>query len=130
MYRTVGWRVIAIGASVYLGLYVYERLRWNTRAKEAQFKTQLRSHLASRLKQVSHTITMNCDSQVTRYRACLLSLLVEPCTQFLFREMQEVLSRLQALATEVQQEMKTEVDQLQKDVTELEKIAKDLAQIK
>ena len=58
--------MIAVGAAAYFGLYAYERLRWNSKAKEQHFKTQLRRHLAQKLRQLSQNVTMNCDSQVTR----------------------------------------------------------------
>lgn len=111
VYRTLGWRVIAIGAAAYLGLYAWERLRWNSRAREQHFKNQLRRHLGQKLRQLSQTVTMNCDSQVTR-------------------EVQEVLSRLNAVSGQVHKEMKKEVDRHQKDVAELEKLARDLSQTK
>lgn len=66
VYRTIGWRILATGAAVYGLWYFYERLSWNNRAKEQALKKQLRQHLCLKLRQLSHTITMNCDSQVTR----------------------------------------------------------------
>jgi len=111
VYRTIGWRVLATAGAVYGLWYFYERLSWNNRAKEQALKKQLRQHLSLKLRQLSHTVTMNCDSQVTR-------------------EVQEVLSRLQAACTDCHQDMKVDVDKLQREVAELDKLAKELAQTK
>lgn len=114
---------------------MYERLCWNSRAKERELKLQMRKHLSTRLNQLSHSITMNCDSQVQRYNLTkdeskTLSVLILNRTVFVFREVNEILNRLQCLTNEAHQEMKIDVDKLQKEVADLEKIAKSLVHTK
>ena len=41
VYNVVGWRVIAATASVYVGLYGYERLKYTERAMERRYKQQV-----------------------------------------------------------------------------------------
>lgn len=52
VYKSVGWKTIATGAAVYGGLYVVERLRWNSAAKEQHLKEQMRSHLSAGMRQI------------------------------------------------------------------------------
>ncbi|EPB75470.1 fzo-like region [Ancylostoma ceylanicum] len=66
VYRAVGWRVIAVTAAAYGGLYVWERMRWNSHAKEQHLKEQFRSHLAARMQQVGAAHTTHCETQAMR----------------------------------------------------------------
>ncbi|VDP06795.1 unnamed protein product [Soboliphyme baturini] len=72
IYRAVGWRLIFSGAALYFLFYAYERMSWNSRAKENCLKKQLREHLAKKLKQISPTLSTNCKTQVQRERASLI----------------------------------------------------------
>lgn len=67
VYKAVGWRVIAVGGAAYAGLYAWERMRWNSGAKEQHLKEQFRSHLAARMQQVSTAHTHHCETQAIRY---------------------------------------------------------------
>uniref|UniRef100_A0A914UXM9 Dynamin-type G domain-containing protein n=1 Tax=Plectus sambesii TaxID=2011161 RepID=A0A914UXM9_9BILA len=107
VYRTVGWRVIAIGAAGYMGLYAFERLRWNTHAKEQHLKEQFRSHLACRMRQLASAHTNQCETQVVR-------------------EMEEILKSLKATVAGVHNNMKTDVSKLQSDMEQLDRITKEL----
>ncbi|CAG2168034.1 unnamed protein product [Oppiella nova] len=62
--RTIGWRLIAITASVYGLLYIYERLTWTNRAKETTFKRQYVNHSTKKLKLIVDLTSANCSHQV------------------------------------------------------------------
>ncbi|KAJ3600112.1 hypothetical protein NHX12_034062 [Muraenolepis orangiensis] len=49
VWRTVGWRLIAVAASIYGTLYLYERLTWTTRAKERTLKRQFVDYATEKL---------------------------------------------------------------------------------
>ena len=115
IYRVLGGRVLLIGASVYCGLYLWERLRWNATAKEQQFRRQLRQHLQVKLRYLQQMVIDNCDEQVKRY-----SIVVRP--QTCCSDVSEVLNRLRATATELQKEMKDTVEKCAIEEEQLKKL--------
>ncbi|VDK27512.1 unnamed protein product [Gongylonema pulchrum] len=109
--RTVGWRFIAAGAALYGGLYVLEYWRWNSGAKEQHLKDQFRHHLNARMRGVATTHTSHCETQV-------------------LREMQQVLAGLKTTVGGVHQEMKAELDEIQKEMRKIENVSRGLNTIK
>uniref|UniRef100_A0A915J964 Dynamin-type G domain-containing protein n=1 Tax=Romanomermis culicivorax TaxID=13658 RepID=A0A915J964_ROMCU len=105
LYRSVGWKVIAGLASIYGLFYLYERLSWNNRTKERSLKHQIRRHLCYKLNQQSETISANCENQVTR-------------------EVNEVLCRLQEIASQAHCDMKDNVEILEKRIHDLDGLSK------
>lgn len=43
-YRVIGWRMVAFIGGAYLSVYTWERIMWNTRAKERALKRQFAKH--------------------------------------------------------------------------------------
>jgi len=76
VWRAVGWRFIALGASLYGGLYLYERLTWTNKAKERSFKKQYVQYASSKLRLIVDLTSSNCSHQVqqeldaTLHRLC------------------------------------------------------------
>ncbi|XP_044732753.1 transmembrane GTPase Marf isoform X1 [Chrysoperla carnea] len=64
MFKTVGWRVIAVTGAVYGALYLYERLTWTNKAKEKQFKRQYVQHATKKLRLIVDLTSANCSHQV------------------------------------------------------------------
>ncbi|EYC05229.1 hypothetical protein Y032_0083g1655 [Ancylostoma ceylanicum] len=111
VYRAVGWRVIAVTAAAYGGLYVWERMRWNSHAKEQHLKEQFRSHLAARMQQVGAAHTTHCETQA-------------------MREMDQVFDGLRATVAGVHREMKEELDKSKKEIEKVDGTLKSLLTIK
>ncbi|XP_066246124.1 transmembrane GTPase Marf [Euwallacea similis] len=64
MFKTVGWRVIAITGALYGCLYFYERLTWTNKAKEKSFKKQYVDHATRKLRMIVDLTSANCSHQV------------------------------------------------------------------
>lgn len=64
VYRAVGWKLIALSASLYSLLYVYERLMWTTRAKERCLKRQFGDYASEKLQLIVNFTSANCSHQV------------------------------------------------------------------
>lgn len=64
VWRTVGWKLIALSLGMYGGLYLYEKLTWTARAKEKAFKQQFVNYAAAKLKMIVTCTSSNCSRQV------------------------------------------------------------------
>ncbi|KAJ1360376.1 mitofusin [Parelaphostrongylus tenuis] len=111
VYRAVGWRVIAVTAATYGGLYLWERMRWNSHAKEQHLKEQFRAHLAARMQQVGAAHTTHCETQA-------------------MREMDQVFDGLRATVAGVHREMKEKLDKDKKEIDKVDGTLKSLVTIK
>ena len=52
IWKTVGWKFIALCGGLYSGVYVIERVRWTNGAKEKAFKRQFVDHASEKLQLV------------------------------------------------------------------------------
>lgn len=111
VYKAVGWRVIAVGGAAYAGLYAWERMRWNSGAKEQHLKEQFRSHLAARMQQVSTAHTHHCETQA-------------------IREMDQVFDGLKATVGGVHREMKNDLDVQKTQIDAVDSTIRTLGTIK
>uniref|UniRef100_A0A8C4SI30 Mitofusin 1 n=1 Tax=Erpetoichthys calabaricus TaxID=27687 RepID=A0A8C4SI30_ERPCA len=64
VWRTVGWRAIALSVGLYGLVYLYERLTWTTKAKERALKRQLVDYLTEKLQMIVGFTSANCSHQV------------------------------------------------------------------
>lgn len=64
VYRAVGWKLIALSASMYGLLYLYERLTWTTKAKERSLKRQFVDYASEKLQLIVSFTSANCSHQV------------------------------------------------------------------
>lgn len=64
MFKTVGWRIIAVTSALYSCLYLYERLTWTNKAKERSFKRQYVDHATRKLRMIVDLTSANCSHQV------------------------------------------------------------------
>lgn len=64
LFKTVGWRIIAVTGAVYSCLYFYERLTWTNKAKEKAFKKQYVQHATRKLRMIVDLTSANCSHQV------------------------------------------------------------------
>lgn len=64
MWKTVGWRLIALSGSLYGLLYLYERLTWTTKAKERTLKRQFVDYATDKLQLIVSFTSSNCSHQV------------------------------------------------------------------
>ena len=83
--KTVGWRVIAVSATIYgtvmselsdtryqynqimiiiSQVYLYERITWTNQAKLKEFKRQYVDHAARKLRLIVDMTSANCSHQV------------------------------------------------------------------
>ncbi|MEE6501363.1 hypothetical protein FKM82_004147 [Ascaphus truei] len=66
VWRTVGWKLIALSIVSYGGLYTFEWLTWTTRAKERTFKQQFVSYATRQLERIVSFTSANCSHQVKK----------------------------------------------------------------
>lgn len=64
VYKAVGWKLIALSASLYGLLYLYERLTWTTKAKERSLKRQFVDYATEKLQLIVSFTSANCSHQV------------------------------------------------------------------
>ncbi|CAG9862018.1 unnamed protein product [Phyllotreta striolata] len=64
LFKTIGWRVIAVSGAIYSCLYLYERLTWTNKAKEKSFKKQYVQHASKKLRMIIDLTSANCSHQV------------------------------------------------------------------
>ncbi|KAF6720267.1 Mitofusin-1 [Oryzias melastigma] len=64
VWRSVGWRVIALSLSLYGLLYLYERLTWTDASRERALKQQFVQHAAHSLGAVVPVTSSACSQQV------------------------------------------------------------------
>lgn len=111
VYQNVGWKVIVGGGSIYGGLYLLERFRWNNAAKEQHLKDQFRSHLSLKMKQVGNVHTAQCEKQV-------------------INELENVHNGLRDVVGGVHRQMKDNLDTIMKSVNRIEDFLKGIVSIK
>ncbi|XP_064211171.1 transmembrane GTPase Marf isoform X1 [Tribolium castaneum] len=104
LFKTVGWRIIAVTGAVYSCLYLYERLTWTNKAKEKSFKKQYVNHATRKLKMIVDLTSANCSHQVQQ-------------------ELSGTFARLCHVVDEATGEMDKEFKELEKDVATLENAA-------
>ncbi|XP_035526187.1 mitofusin-1-like [Morone saxatilis] len=64
VWRSVGWRLIALSLSLYGLLYLYEKLTWTNASRERVLKRQFVEHVAHRLRAVIPVSSSACSQQV------------------------------------------------------------------
>lgn len=104
MLKTIGWRLIAVTGAIYGALYLYERLTWTNKAKEAEFKRQYVAHATKKLRLIVDLTSANCSHQVQQ-------------------ELSSTFARLCQLADEATSEMDSEVKTIATTVKILEEAA-------
>uniref|UniRef100_A0A8D3DWJ8 Dynamin-type G domain-containing protein n=1 Tax=Scophthalmus maximus TaxID=52904 RepID=A0A8D3DWJ8_SCOMX len=64
VWRSVGWRLIALSLSLYGLLYLYEKLTWTDGSRERVLKQQFVEHAAHRLRAIIPVTSSFCSQQV------------------------------------------------------------------
>lgn len=103
VYRAVGWRLIALTASLYGLLYLYERLTWTTKAKERSLKRQFVDYATEKLQLIVSFTSANCSHQVQQ-------------------EMATTFARLCKQVDQTQRELEAEIQRLSVKIDELETV--------
>uniref|UniRef100_A0A671V1Q9 Mitofusin 1b n=1 Tax=Sparus aurata TaxID=8175 RepID=A0A671V1Q9_SPAAU len=103
VYRAVGWRLIALSASLYGLLYLYERLTWTTKAKERSLKRQFVDYATEKLQLIISFTSANCSHQVQQ-------------------EMATTFARLCQQVDQTQKELEAEIRQLTAKIDQLETV--------
>uniref|UniRef100_A0A3Q1AW76 Mitofusin 1 n=1 Tax=Amphiprion ocellaris TaxID=80972 RepID=A0A3Q1AW76_AMPOC len=103
VWRTVGWRLIALSASLYGLLYLYERLTWTTKAKERALKRQFVDYATEKLQLIVSFTSANCSHQVQQ-------------------EMATTFARLCQQVDQTQKELEAEICQLTATIDQLETV--------
>ncbi|XP_029004660.1 mitofusin-1b [Betta splendens] len=81
VWKTVGWRLIALSASLYGLLYLYERLTWTTKAKERTLKRQFVDYATEKLQLIVSFTSSNCSHQVQQEMATTFAQLCQQVDQ-------------------------------------------------
>ncbi|CAJ1073161.1 LOW QUALITY PROTEIN: mitofusin-1-like [Xyrichtys novacula] len=77
VWRSVGWRVIALSLSLYGLLYLYEKLTWTNASRERALKKQFVEHASQRVRAVIPISTSACSQQVYKELASTFSRLTQ-----------------------------------------------------
>ncbi|KAF3690866.1 Mitofusin-1 [Channa argus] len=101
VWRTVGWRIIALSASLYSLLYLYERLTWTTKAMERTLKRQFVDYATEKLQLIVSFTSNNCSHQVQQ-------------------EMATTFAQLCQQVDQTQKELEAEIRQLTDSIDQLE----------
>ncbi|XP_069550880.1 mitofusin-1b [Brachyistius frenatus] len=103
VWKTIGWRVIALSASLYGLLYLYERLTWTTKAKERTLKRQFVDYATEKLQLIVSFTSASCSHQVQQ-------------------EMATTFARLCQQVDQTQRELEAEIGQLTATIDQLETV--------
>ncbi|KAJ8418928.1 hypothetical protein AAFF_G00004270 [Aldrovandia affinis] len=103
VWRTVGWRLIALSMGLYGLIYLYEKLTWTTKAKERAFKRQFVDYATEKLQLIVSFTSANCSHQVQQ-------------------EMATTFARLCQQVDLTQKELEGEISQLTTKVRQLESV--------
>ncbi|KAM7535614.1 hypothetical protein Aperf_G00000092184 [Anoplocephala perfoliata] len=101
--KATGWRIIMILGGLYAGLYVYERLSWTNKAREAAFKSQYVEYASQKLRLIVDLTGTNARHQVKR-------------------ELQQMQQRLANEGSAASNLLSEELAQLDKDLVTLDNI--------
>ncbi|XP_023699418.1 mitofusin-1b [Paramormyrops kingsleyae] len=93
VWRTVGWRLIALSLSLYGLLYVYEKLTWTTKAKERALKRQFVEYATEKLQMIVSFTSANCSHQVQQEMATTFAQLCQQ-VDLTQKELEGEISRL------------------------------------
>ncbi|XP_053186524.1 mitofusin-1 isoform X3 [Scomber japonicus] len=77
VWRSVGWRVIALSLSLYGLLYLYEKFTWTNASRERVLKQQFTDYVAHRLRAVIPVSSSACSQQVYKELAATFSRLTQ-----------------------------------------------------
>uniref|UniRef100_A0A665WJX5 Dynamin-type G domain-containing protein n=1 Tax=Echeneis naucrates TaxID=173247 RepID=A0A665WJX5_ECHNA len=103
VWKTVGWRLIALSASLYGMLYLYERVTWTTKAKERALKRQFVDYATEKLQLIVSFTSSNCSHQVQQ-------------------EMATTFARLCQQVDQTQKDLEAEIRQLTATIDQLETV--------
>ncbi|XP_047231139.1 mitofusin-1-like [Girardinichthys multiradiatus] len=81
MWKTIGWRIIALSVSLYGLLYFYERLTWTTKAKERALKRQFVEFASEKLQLIVSFTSASCSHQVQQEMATTFARLCQQVDQ-------------------------------------------------
>ncbi|KAL1023312.1 hypothetical protein UPYG_G00039060 [Umbra pygmaea] len=95
VWRTVGWRLIALSVSMYGLLYLWEKLTWTTKAKERALKRQFVDYATEKLQLIVSFTSANCSHQVQQEMATTFARLCQQ-VDLTQRELEGEISRLTA----------------------------------
>uniref|UniRef100_A0A8C7NJK3 Mitofusin 1 n=1 Tax=Oncorhynchus mykiss TaxID=8022 RepID=A0A8C7NJK3_ONCMY len=95
VWRTVGWRLIALSASMYGLLYLWEKLTWTTKAKECALKRQFVDYATEKLQLIVSFTSANCSHQVQQEMATTFARLCQQ-VDLTKRELEGEIGRLTA----------------------------------
>lgn len=102
---------MAVAASLYGGLYMYERLTWTRKAREKAFKRQYVDYASNKLRLIVDLTSSNCSHQVAT-------------------ELNGTYSRLASHVTAAQQDMKHQLVALDEQIRDLEVIGNKAKKLK
>uniref|UniRef100_A0AC35THS2 Dynamin-type G domain-containing protein n=1 Tax=Rhabditophanes sp. KR3021 TaxID=114890 RepID=A0AC35THS2_9BILA len=111
LYRTLGPKVITVGAVAYGAFYAFERFNWNRNGKEKNFKNQLKQHISIKLKDSADYQMVSCENETAK-------------------ELENSFDHFKHTANDIHYEMKSQIDQLHKKNDSFTKVIKDLGIVK
>uniref|UniRef100_A0A671TYZ3 Dynamin-type G domain-containing protein n=1 Tax=Sparus aurata TaxID=8175 RepID=A0A671TYZ3_SPAAU len=131
VWRSVGWRIIALSLSLYGLLYLYEKLTWTNVSRERALKQQFVEHAAHRLRAIIPVTSSACSQQVYKELTSTFSRLTQRVDlseaelegnirqlSFRIQRLENIQRRSKAFRSEVMMSLRGAGSDCQDDVTE------------
>lgn len=103
LWRSVGWKVIGVVASIYGSFYLYERLMWTKKAQQRLFKRQYANYASSKIKLIVDLTSGNASSQVKQE----LSMYFAQTLRFIDQEKDDLADTMKKVRNEINHLAKT-----------------------
>lgn len=103
VWKTVGWKLVLGGVSVYSLVYLYERAMWTNAAKEKVFKNQFVEYASERLQLIVSFTSKGCSHQIQQ-------------------ELSTTFAQLASQVDTAQEKLKSRIEELDEEIKRLEDI--------
>ncbi|CAF0994698.1 unnamed protein product [Rotaria sordida] len=123
IWRSIGWKMVAIIGSIYGSLYLYERLMWTKKAQERAFKRQYADYISAKMKLIVDLTSGNASAQVHQE----LSMYFAQTIHYVAMEKDDILDNIQEIKNEINH-LKSYIDKGKKLTKQIDKIDNELNQ--
>ncbi|CAF2601163.1 unnamed protein product [Rotaria sp. Silwood2] len=123
IWRSIGWKMVAIVGSIYGSFYLYERLMWTKKAQERAFKRQYADYASAKMKLIVDLTSGNASAQVQQE----LSMYFAQTIHYVAMEKDDILDNIQETRNETNQ-LKSYIDKGKKIKKQIDKIDNELNQ--
>ncbi|CAF0879392.1 unnamed protein product [Rotaria sp. Silwood1] len=123
IWRSIGWKMVAIVGGFYGSFYLYERLMWTKKAQERAFKRQYADYASAKMKLIVDLTSGNASAQVQQE----LSMYFAQTIHYVAMEKDDTLDNIQETRNEINH-LKSYIDKGKKIKKQIDKIDNELNQ--